>query len=65
MERCIRCNRSVRGGSHVFADSTGMEGPYCGGCADGVRARRELRALSLEAARRKEEYRDDETADAA
>ena len=65
MERCIRCNRDVRERSHVFADSTGMEGPYCAQCADGVRARRELHALTLEAARRKEEHHDDATADAA
>jgi hypothetical protein len=46
-------------------DSTGMEGPYCARCADGVRARRDLSGLAREAARRKEERHDDETDRAA
>jgi len=50
--RCIRCNRDVRGRSHVFMDSTGMEGPYCAACADVIRARRDALALASEAARR-------------
>ena len=54
-ERCVRCNRDVTGRSHVFADSTGWEGPYCGRCADVVREARAMAAVALEIHRREEE----------
>ena len=54
-ERCVRCNRDVTGRSHVFMDSCGMEGPYCGRCADAVREARALTAEAVELLRRERE----------